>query len=244
MSHCGQGLNHQPNWVIGIFYCQLTIRFIFQGRQIYRLCPRFRLCKRYSYSDTLPIRKYWQIVLLTITKALATNHDLGHQQTIRSATTVISEGYRTSAISRHLNILLLSRHHLHGLWIKQFQTSFTDDSLLSSIQNTSRDSGHVTLAHKTRHIRYNHDFFPSYSIISQYSGFHILCMSQTHEVPSGQALWQSEFHRHPSFAISQQLRIEECCLLQILSHLHLFNSILLVRHVHPNKIIRYRFLRF
>ena len=51
-------------------------------------------------------------------------------------------------------------------------------------------------------------------------------MSDTHKAPSGQTFWQRKLQGYHTILIRSQLRIEESCLVQILSHLHLLRWLL------------------
>ena len=78
----GQGLNHQPGRVVGIFHRELTLRHTSreQLRQVDSLRARLVLRKRYGDGNTFTVGQDGQVVLLAVAEAVASGHHLGYKQ--------------------------------------------------------------------------------------------------------------------------------------------------------------------
>ena len=94
--------------------------------------------------------------------------------------------------------------------------------MLTCVDHAHGNGSLIAFTQESRHIGLNHQFFLGDGFCINVAIQHIGRMGHTHQPPCGQALRQRELQRHPTLVVSLQLGIEECCLIQIFTQLHLF----------------------
>ena len=113
---------------------------------------------------------------------------------------------------------------LVGLRVDEPEPGLALHSLLACVEDAGRDGGLVALADEARHVGLYHHVLLGHGLALQVAVAHILRMRQAHEAPGGQALRQGELQADDTVLVGRQLRVEECCLVEVLAQLHLLGS--------------------
>ena len=119
------------------------------------------------------------------------------------------------------DLLLLLVDDFLGLGVEQLQHGGAFDGLVAHVHHAGADASLIVLAQEARHVRLNHHVLAGYGFVADLSVHHVLRVGDAHEAPRGEALGQRELQRHGAGGIGDELRHEECRLLQVLAHLHL-----------------------
>ena len=81
----------------------------------------------------------------------------------------------------------------------------------------------VADTHETRCVGLHHDGLCSHDIGCYHAVVDVGIVSQTHEAPGGNSLWEGEFHRDITLAIGGKTRIEEGRGVEILTDIHILH---------------------
>ena len=177
------------------------------------------LCKRQRVNHHLHIGQNGQIVLLAVAEALAGDTPPRDEQGGPLLLGLTSKGDAGRSACLQYDIVVKLGNSLVGIRVDEHQSGFAVGRLLTGVEDACRERSLVALPYKAWHVRLYHHVFLGHRFCPDNAIVHVGVVAKAHEPPCGEALGQGESHGHVALVVSQQGRVEEGCLVQVLAHL-------------------------
>ena len=91
--------------------------------------------------------------------------------------------------------------------------------LIRSISNACRQGGFITITQESWQRQLCHQFLLRHNGLLPFCSHHVLCMSQTMQMPRSETFWKGKLNRSLTLTVCPQLRVEESKFGQIGTHI-------------------------
>ena len=162
-------------------------------------------------------------MLLAVAERLAGSSNAAHQQTV-GAVRNIAERYYGSAVRTDTEVDRLRINLTSAVRLGQYHTRLAFGHTLSGVEYAGLYPGLVAYTDETRHIGLHHHLLCSNDLAPDDAAEHISRMGHTYETPRGETARQGKREAHRTILVSEQSRIEERRLVEILAHLHFLSA--------------------